>query len=82
MVTTHELSAPSPGDDLRSKSAIHLRGLNRTQQFFEGFIVMPPTLNICNWCPQACPDSRRRFFGGNDTVAVAMRFAKKYGQIC
>ena len=77
------LSAPSLGDDLRSKSAIRLHSQNCTQRFFEGFIVSPPTLNNCTWCPQACPDSRRRFFFcGNDTVAVAMRFAMKNGHIC
>ena len=27
---------------------------------FEGLSVMPPTLNNCKWCPQACPHSRRR----------------------
>ena len=31
------LSAPSPGDDLRSKSAIRLRGQNCTQRIFWGF---------------------------------------------
>ena len=36
----------------------------------------------CEWCPQACPDSRRRFFCSNDAVAVAFRFAMKNGQIC
>ena len=76
------LSAPSLGDDLRSNSAICLRGLNCTQRFFEGLIVRPPTLNNCKLCPQACSDSRRQFFCGNDTVAVAMRFAMKNGQIC
>ena len=51
--------------------------------FFEGFIVRPATLNNCKWCPQACLDSSRRFFWrGNDTFAVAMRFAMKNGQIC
>ena len=61
-----------------------LRGQNCTQRFWrEGFIVRPATLNNCKWCPQACPDSRRRcFLCGNDTVAVAMRFAMKNGPIC
>ena len=76
------LSAPSPGDDLRSKCAIRLRGRNWTQRFFEGFSIRPATLNNCKWCPQPCPDSKRRFICGNDTVAVAMRFAMKNGQIC
>ena len=44
---------------------------------FESFIVRLPTLDTCKWCPQACPDSRRRFLRGNGTVAVAMRFAMK-----
>ena len=56
------LSAPSPGDALRSKSAIRCRGQKCTQRFFEGFIVRPPTLKNCKWSPEACPDSRRRFF--------------------
>ena len=30
------LSAPSPGDGLRSKSAMRLRGQNCMQQFFNG----------------------------------------------
>ena len=77
-----KLSAPSPGDDLRSKSAIRLRGQNCTQRFFEDFTLRLPTLRNCKWCPQACSDSRRRFFCGNDTVAVAMLFAMKNGQIC
>ena len=66
---TFELSAPSPGDALRLKSAILLRGQNCTQRFLEGFIVRPAILNNCKWCPQACPDSRKRFF-----VAVNVRF--------
>ena len=33
-----DLSAPSPGDDWRPKSAIRLRGQNSTQRFLEGFI--------------------------------------------
>ena len=49
---------------------------------FEGLVVRPPTLGGCKWCSQACPDSRRRFFFGDDTVAVAMRFAMQTGQIC
>ena len=76
------LSAPPPGDDLRSKSAIRLRGQNCTQRFFEGFTARAPTLRNCKWCPRACSDSRRRFFCGNDTIAVAMRCAMKNGQIC
>ena len=40
------------------------------------------TLNKCKWRPQACPVSRKRFFCGNDTVVVAMRFAMQDGQIC
>ena len=48
--------------------------------FLRGFILRQATLNNCKWCPQACPDSRRRFFCGNDTVAVAMRFAMKNGR--
>ena len=59
---TWQLSAPSPGNDLRSKSAIRLCGQNCTQRFFKGFIARPPTLNKCKWCPEACPDSRRRRF--------------------
>ena len=66
------LSAPSTGDDLRSKSAIRLRGHNCTQRCFECLIVRPPTLTII------CPDSMR-FFAV--IVAVAMRFAMKNGQI-
>ena len=31
---------------------------------------------------QACPDSRRQNFFGNDAVAVAMRFAMRNGQSC
>ena len=67
-----------------SQSAICLRGQNCTQRFlFEGCIVRPATLNNCKRCPQACPDSRRRFlFAVTDTVAVAMSFAMKNGQIC
>ena len=57
-----DLSAPSPGDDSRSKSAIRLRGQTCTQRFFLG--------------------NRLRFLCGNATVAVAMRFAMKNGQIC
>ena len=54
-----------------------------TQRFFEGFIARPPTLNDCKRYQQACPDSKRRFFFcSNDTVAVAMRFAMKNGQMC
>ena len=44
-------------------------------------VVWPPTLHNCKWCPQACPDSRRLSFCGNDTVAVAMRFAMKNGKL-
>ena len=56
------LSAPSPGDDLRSKSAIRLRGqIARSESFWEIGL---------------------RFLCGNDTVAVAMHFAMKNGQIC
>ena len=73
--------APSPGDDLRSKSAIRLRSQNCMQRFFWEFIVRPPTLTN-KWCPQDCPDSRRRFFCGNYTVAVATPFAMKNGQMC
>ena len=35
---------------------------NCTQRFSEGFIVSPPTLKNCKWCPQACPDSREAIF--------------------
>ena len=77
-----DVSAPSPGDDLSSKSAIRLRGQKCTQRYFEGFVVRPPTLNNCERCPQACPDSRRRlFFCGNNTVAVAMRSAMKMAKV-
>ena len=45
---------------------------------FSGLRVRPSTLNNCKWCPQACPDSRRRVsFCGHDTVAVASHFAMK-----
>ena len=30
------VSAPSPGDDLRSKFAVRLRGQDCTRRFFEG----------------------------------------------
>ena len=50
------LSAPSPGADSWSKSAIRLRGQNCTQRFLEGLVVRPPTLNNCKWCPQARPE--------------------------
>ena len=50
--------------------------------FFEGFIVRPPTLNNCKWCPQACPDSRRRSFCGNNMVEGAMHFMMKNVQLC
>ena len=59
---TLKLSAPSPGDDLRSKSANRLRGQTiRSDSFWEIGL---------------------RFLCGSDTVAVAMHFAMKNGQIC
>ena len=53
---------------------------NCTQRFFEGVIARPVTLNNHKWCPQTSPDSRRLFFCGSDSVAVAMRFTMKNGQ--
>ena len=50
------------GDDLRLKSEIRLRSQNCTQQFFEGLIARPPTLNHCKWCPQACRDWSGKWF--------------------
>ena len=43
-------------------------------------------MNNCKWCPQACPDSRRRVSFAvtlrSRLPPVAMHFAMKNGQIC
>ena len=61
---------------MKPKPAIRLCGQNCTQRFFEGFIVRPATLNNCKWCPQAYPDSRRRFFAG--MIRLRLRCALRW----
>ena len=54
----------------RSLPRFRLRGQKCTQRFFEGFIVGPPMLNYCRWCPQ---DSRKRFFFFTVTIRLWLR---------
>ena len=73
--------APFPGDDLRSKSAIRLRGQNCTQRFFEACELHWRTARLSG-AHKLVQILAGDFFCGNDTVAVAMHFAMKNSRIC